>query len=164
MEPKMVNLTLFTPLLTVVLAPLVAVIGWFVAHQFNVYRDRRNKRRDMIVQYLLEAYRRLESAANREKTEEQASAFESAIADIQLLGSVEQISSTIKYLHAHASGGGAVIDEVLCLLRNDLRKELGLSPAKRNPVIFRFERRWDSGNWKGETVSRTDHVLGAKDQ
>jgi hypothetical protein len=156
--------TLLTPLLTIIFAPLVAVIGWFVAHQFNVYRDRRNKRQDMIVEYLVEAYRRLESAANREKTEEQASAFESAIADIQLLGSVEQISATIKYLRAHASSSGAVIDEVLCLLRNDLRKELGLSPARNNPIIFRFERRWDGGNWKGETVSRTEHVPGTKDQ
>jgi hypothetical protein len=149
--------------MTVTLAPLVAVVGWFVVHQFNVYRDRRNKRHDMIVQYLLEAYRRLESAANRDKTEEQTFAFESAIADIQLLGSVEQISATIKYLHAHASSGGAGIDEVLCLLRNDLRKELCLSPAKSNPVIFRFERKWDSGNWKGETVSRTEHVLSERD-
>ena len=159
----MANLTLITPILAAIFAPLVAVIGWFVAHQFNVYRDRRNKRHDMIVQYLLEAYRRLESAANREKTEEQAFAFESAVADIQLLGSVEQISTTIKYLHAHTLSQGAIIDEVLCLLRNDLRKELRLSPAKSNPVIFRFERKWDSGNWKGETVSRTEHVRSAKD-
>jgi hypothetical protein len=137
---RMDHQTLLIPILTVILAPLVAVIGWFVAHQFNVYRDRRNKRQDMIVQYLVEAYRRLESAANREKTEEQAFAFESAIADIQLLGSTEQISATIRFLHAHASSSGAVVGEVLCLLRNDLRRELGLSPAKNNPVIFRFER------------------------
>jgi hypothetical protein len=75
----------------------------------------------MIVQYLLEAYRRLEAAANRDKTEEQALAFESEIADIQLLGSSEQISATVKYLRSHASPDGAVIDEVLFLLRKDLR-------------------------------------------
>lgn len=142
-----------------ILAPLVAVIGWFVAHQFNVYRDRRSKRRDMIAQYLLEAYRRLEAAANREKTDEQAYAFESAIADIQLLGSSDEISTTVTYLLAHAAGGGALIDDVLCLLRNDLRKELGLSPADGKPLIFRFERRWGSGNWKGEPVSTTDPVV-----
>lgn len=66
---------------------IVAVVGWFMAHQFNSYRDRVNKRRELRIQYLLEAYRRLESAANRpNKTEKQALDFESAVADIQLLG------------------------------------------------------------------------------
>jgi hypothetical protein len=156
------------PNVTIIFAPLiaalVAVVGWFAAHQFNVYRNRQNKRRDMIVQYLLEAYRRLEAAANRDKTEEQALAFESAVADIQLLGSSEQISATVKYLRSHASPDGAVIDEVLCLLRNDLRKELGLTPPKGNPIIFRFERHYDSENWKGETIPRTDGVRVTKDR
>lgn len=150
---------------SVLLAPLIAVIGWFVAHQFNVRRDRLNKRRDMIVQYLLEAYRRLESAANRETpSEEQAIEFESAVADIQLLGTPEQISKTVSYLHAHASAGGADINDVLCLLRGDLRRELGLSPATATPVVFRFRRHWDSGNWKGEAVSGIDPVIASKEQ
>jgi hypothetical protein len=74
-----------------VVPALVAVVGWFAAHQFNVYRGRQNKRRDFSVQFLLDAYRRLESAANRSKqTEEQTLAFESAIADVQLLGTAEE--------------------------------------------------------------------------
>ncbi|MFI4940891.1 MAG: hypothetical protein ACHP7O_11200, partial [Burkholderiales bacterium] len=138
----------------------------FVAHQFNVYRDRKNKRRDMIVQYLLEAYRRLESAAHREKTEEQAIAFESAVADIQLLGTFMQISAMVKCANALASSGGTgtTIDEVLRVLRNNLRKELGLSALESTPVIFRFERHLDSGNWKGEVVPRTDPVVIARDK
>ena len=120
---------------------LVAVVGWFAAHQFNVYRDRQNKRRDLRVQFLLDAYRRLESAANRPmKTEEQTLAFESAVADIQLLGTAEQVSATIDYLREHASGDGAQIDEVLRLLRNDLRKEIGLPGKVENAFVFRFKR------------------------
>lgn len=117
-----------TETLKYLIPAVVAVVGWFAAHQFNVYRDRINKRHDLRVQYLLEAYRRLESAANRpNKTEEQLLAFESAVADIQLLGTAEQVQATVKYLCQHASSGGAQIDEVLRLLRKDLRKELGLS-------------------------------------
>lgn len=87
---------------------LVAVIGWFAAHQFNVYRDRQNKRRDLRVDFLLDAYRRLESAANRdEKTEAQKLAFESAVADIQLRGTPEQVTAVVNYLHRHAAGSGA---------------------------------------------------------
>ena len=125
-----------------VVPALVAVVGWFAAHQFNVYRDRLNKRRDLRVQFLLDAYRRLESAANRpKKTEEQTLAFESAVADIQLLGTAEQVAATVGYLREHASGGGAQIDEVLRLLRNDLRKEIGLQGKVENALIFRFTRK-----------------------
>jgi hypothetical protein len=124
------------------LAAVVAVVGWFAAHRFSVHRDRHNKRREMIVAYLLEAYRRLESAANREvMTGEQKTAFESAVADIQLLGSHAEISTTTKYLQAHAINGGALIDEVLNLLRKDLRRELGLEPVDTKPIIFRFDRK-----------------------
>jgi hypothetical protein len=125
-----------------VVPAVVAVIGWFAAHQFNVYRDRQNKRRDLRIQFLLDAYRRLESAANREaKTEEQLLAFESAVADIQLLGTQEQVAATVQYLQQHASGAGAQIDPVLRLLRSDLRKETGLWEEVENAVVFRFTRK-----------------------
>jgi hypothetical protein len=120
---------------------IVAVLGWFAAHQFNVYRDRQNKRRDLRVEFLLDAYRRLESAANRdEKTEAQNLAFESAVADIQLLGTPEQVAAVVTYLHRHAAGSGAQIDEVLRLLRQDLRNEIGLKGTVENAVVFRFTR------------------------
>jgi hypothetical protein len=52
---------------------------------------------------------------------------------------------------------------VLRLLRDDLRKELGISAVEGTPDIFRLERHLDSGNWKGEVVPRTDPVLAGKD-
>lgn len=140
----------------IMLAPLVAVLGWFVAHQFNVHRDRLNRRHDLRIQYLLDAYRRLESAANREdKTEEQAVAFESAMADIQLLGTSREIGATVRYLREHASSGEGRIDDLLRLLRDDLRKELRLPVSQDPPLIFRFTRHFDSGDQWGNTVVRT---------
>jgi DNA-binding transcriptional regulator YdaS (Cro superfamily) len=80
-------------------------------------------------------------AANRQqKTEEQARDFESAITDIQLLGSSEKIAETVKFLEAHAAGRSVTIDAVLSLLRQDLRKELGLSEVDSTVKIFRFIR------------------------
>ncbi|MFO1428551.1 MAG: hypothetical protein U1F76_00190 [Candidatus Competibacteraceae bacterium] len=118
---------------------VVAVVGWFAAHQFNAYRDRQNKRRDLRIQFLLDAYRRLESAANRETmTEEQMLAFESAVADIQLLGTREQVAAMVSYIRQHAVGGGAHIDQVLRLLRRDLRSEVGLPGEVESAVFFRF--------------------------
>ena len=131
-----------TEILKFLVPAFVAILGWFAAHQFNIYRDRQNKRHDLRVQFLLDAYRRLESAANREtKTEEQKLAFESAVADIQLLGTAEQVAATVSYLRKHAAEGGNQIDELLRLLRRDLRNEIGLSGEVENAVIFRFIRK-----------------------
>ena len=110
------------------LAAFVAVVGWLIAHQLNMARDRANKRRDLITSYLLEAYRRLEAAANREeKTEDQAVAFESAIADIQLLGSPAEVDAISNWLDSHRESS---IDQILKQLRDDLRHELRLKPLK----------------------------------
>lgn len=153
------------PLFGPLIAAIVAVFGWYIAHRLNISRDRVNRRHDMITQYLVDAYRRLEMAANREeKTEEQAIAFESAIADIQLLGTSKQIMNTVQYLNAHASSKGGNINDVLCLLRNDLRTELGLLPVEEPPKVFRFVRTWDSGDWQGNPVCRTTPVLSKKDK
>ena len=58
--------------------------------------------------------------------------------------------------------GGGTIDQVLCLLRNDLRKELGLSLIEEPPIVFRFVRELDSGDWQGNVVSRTKPVRSKK--
>ena len=43
---------------------LVAVLGWFIAHRLAAARDRANKRREVQVSYLIEAFRRLGKIVN----------------------------------------------------------------------------------------------------
>jgi hypothetical protein len=82
--------------------------------------------------------------ANRyDKTKEQALAFESAVADIQLLGTPKEIEATLKYLRDHASSEAAEINHLLRLLCDDLRKELGLPQLIESVVTFRFMRHRD---------------------
>jgi hypothetical protein len=57
-----------------------------------------------------------------------------------LFGSLNEISETVKYLESHASGDGVTINEVLTLLRDDLRKELGLQKVSQPLRLFRFVR------------------------
>ncbi|NVD74564.1 hypothetical protein HUX88_29190 [Duganella sp. BJB1802] len=138
------------------LAAVVAVVGWLIAHRLTVSRDLSNKRRDLIAAFLLEAYRRLEAASNREdKTEDQAIAFESAIADIQLLGTVGEIEAISSWLDAHLEKS---IDQILKQQRDDLRQELGLQPINSAPRFFRFTREYGSGDWQGYPVARTATV------
>lgn len=122
------------------LSVLVACVGWVVVHRLNVTRDISARRRELRIQYLLEAYRRLEAAANRDtpSVAEAQRAFESALADIQLLGTKYQITSLVEYLHAHVASGSSDIDPVLELLRADLRRELALEQDVPRVLVFRF--------------------------
>jgi len=54
-------------MLTLLIPTAIAIVSWFVGSWLSVRRDRANKRRDLRVQYLIEAYRRLSTATNRKK-------------------------------------------------------------------------------------------------
>ena len=130
------------PLIGPALAAFVAVIGWGVAHHLNEAKDRNSKQRDMRIQFLLEAYRQLESAANRpESRKEKQDEFESALADIQLLGTKSQIEELMRFLDAWNSTGVS-INPLLELLREHLRNELNLEKEVPPIKIFRFEKRY----------------------
>ena len=121
------NSTLVIPLLA---TTLVAIVGWFAAHRFSAARDRTNKRRELRVQYLIDAYRKLEAASNRQESEEiHVESLESAVADLQLFGTQAQVAKTIQFVKKFAATGEAPLSELLFELRRDLRQELRLDPA-----------------------------------
>jgi len=112
------------------IAAVIVVIGWYVVHYLSTKRDQTNKRRDLRVQYLIEAYRRLEYAGNRPMTEEVAPDFERAVADIQLFGTPKQVELAQTFALGFAEKGTHPLDPLLNELRNELRKELKLEPVK----------------------------------
>lgn len=107
-------------------AHLVAFLGWWVAHTFSSRRDIANERRKLMVGYLLEAYRKLESAANPSDPLLKRTDLESAIADVQLLGSPSQVTMARAFAKTIANDGSGSLDELLFDLRNSLRQELRL--------------------------------------
>ena len=77
---------------------LVTVLGWWVVNFFSKRRDIENDRRKLQTEYLLEAYRRLEGASHREgRQKEFEGQLESAIADIQLLGTAKQVDLALEF-------------------------------------------------------------------
>jgi len=138
----MQSLIIYFPIIGPALAAFVAVLGWGVSHYLSVSKDQKAKQRDMRIQFLLEAYRRLEAAANRpESRNEEHDKFESALADIQLLGTKTQIEELMRFLERNSSEGNASINPLLELLRTHLREELGLEKEIPGIKIFRFENR-----------------------
>ena len=70
-------------MLTLLIPTVVANVSWFTGSWLSVRRDRANKRRDLRVQYLIDAYRRLATATERKETD--ASYFadlDSALVDV----------------------------------------------------------------------------------
>ena len=131
MDIKLINLLITTA---------VALLGWLAVHRFNVHRDQLNKQREIRIQYLIEAYRRLEQASHRADMQKRED-FESAIADIQLLGSNQQIGLTLEVIDSIAKNGFATVNPLLENLRGELRKELNLEIAGKEIKIFRFSNK-----------------------
>ena len=44
---------------------VIAILGYIFAYRLNMRFERRKKRNDLRIQYLINAYRKLESACNR---------------------------------------------------------------------------------------------------
>lgn len=113
---------------------LVAAFGWWAAHWFTSRRDLNNERRKIVVQLLLEAYRKLENASNRNETP--WGDIESAIADIQLLGSLRQATLAMEFATLMGENRTASMDTLLLELRDSLRLELKLPPISNKKIIF----------------------------
>jgi hypothetical protein len=129
----------------------VAIFGWGVAYRLSVVKDQKAKQRDMRIQFLLEAYRRLEFAAERpEARKDEQDKFESALADIQLLGTKSQIEELMRFAAEwNSRGGAASINPLLELLRAHLREELRLEESVPKIKIFRFTSRYPNAPRRG---------------
>lgn len=131
------NWQLLIPLLV---TTSVAICGWLVGHWFNARRDQQNKRREVRVKYLIDAYQHLETASCRELIHgsEFAKGFESAIADIQLFGTNGQVQMAKALAEAIANRQVADSGPLLSSLRTDLRCELNLGPLNEAPKFLRL--------------------------
>jgi hypothetical protein len=132
------NTQLLIPLLVTM---MVAVVGWFVVHQLNAARDRANKRREKLTEFLIEAYRRLERYPGRELSPSNAGDFESAIADIQLFGPASLVLLAQSVAEDIPKLNGANPDQLLIELRKALRKELRLEKVADRIVYLRVTER-----------------------
>lgn|ERR1035438_6204309 len=93
---------------------LLVFVGWWMGYWTSVRRDRVSQKRDLRIQYLVEAYRHLEGAANRiDMSKENVNAIESATADIQLFGSKEQVELAAEFARDFAADRDASLDVLL---------------------------------------------------
>jgi hypothetical protein len=132
------NLELLVPLL---ITAGVTIVGWFAGHQLTAWRDQVNKRREQGIAFLIEAFRRLAKAVHHPRLHEVAAEVESAVADIQLFGSADQVRRIQSIVKQMAETQEADLGAVLESLRNDLREELRLPKLDGKLWWIRVERK-----------------------
>lgn len=115
----------------------ITILGWYIIYRFDKYRDTENKKKDMRIDYLINAWRKLEYAAARDKYDV-IEHLEKPVADIQLFGTKKQIELTMKLANSIINKEQDNLSELLTELRNDLRKELNLEKIKEEIKVLRI--------------------------
>lgn len=115
---------------------IITVIGWIVVYIFAIRQNTQIKKKEVTIEYLIQAWGKLEKASNR-KDNRYNTEIETAIADIQLFGTKRQIELAQQFAEEFARNKDSSTLDLLVLLREDLRKELKL---ERVPKKFKFLR------------------------
>jgi hypothetical protein len=124
--------------LSLLLTAGIAILGWYVVSRLASNRDRDNARREIRVEHLLNAYRNLESITGRPFTDETVKALESAMTEIQLLGSADVVNLADRWVEDFNERGERNLTPLAAALRSELRKELGLEQLNRPPRALRI--------------------------
>ena len=133
--------------LPLVVTAIVAMVGWIVVHRLNAERDLRNKRLELRTKYLLDIYRKLERSCGKSVTREVADDLEIVLADLQLLGSTEQVRLAREYIDrfGNRSLAGLNVLPIMEDIRNSIRTELGLERVDHPVTHFRLHLADESG-------------------
>jgi len=117
----------------------LAVIGWISGHYFTNRRAIHSKRRELVTEHLVNAYRVLaHDVSHREITKERREKLENILSDVQLFGSNGQVDLARSLADDAAQNSVFELDPLINSLRNDLRSELGLETIKGNVRWLRY--------------------------
>jgi hypothetical protein len=118
----------------IILGSLIVVIGWFVVHYFSQKRDATNKRKEIVLDFLIKSYSILANEVSNRNidTVEKQFKFESLIADLQLFGSSKQVDLAKKIAIEMREKGHSDLDNLINDLRKSLRDELNLEKVNGN--------------------------------
>ena len=118
----------------VLIALISVLIAGLLGYWGNSLLSLREKRRELALKYLIDAYTVMESVAHKEINSE----LENALGIIQLFGTIKQIELAKKLALDIANNGEANFDELLLDLRNNLRTTLGLEEYKNRIIHLRI--------------------------
>lgn len=98
---------------------IITVIGWIVVYILAIRKNTQIKKKEVTIEYLIQAWGKLEKASNR-KDNRYNTEIETAIADIQLFGTKQQIELAQQFAEEIARNKESSALELLILLRENL--------------------------------------------
>ena len=122
---------------------LVVVLGWFIFHYFSQKRDSKNKRKQVVLDFLIASYRTLTIDISDRSLDNQETQykFETLLADIQLFGSLTQVELARTIAIEMRNKNIANLDMLIIDLRENLRKELNLEKVRGYTEYMRFRNK-----------------------
>lgn len=121
-------------ILKIILAVLIPTLGWIIGYLLKQKNEVENAKRSRRVEFLLKTYLKLENCIHR-SPKEVGKDLEKCIAEIQLMGNLEQVNLSKRIANEIANEGETDLESLLKSLRNDLRKELNL-PENKEQIQF----------------------------
>ncbi|MBF2717546.1 hypothetical protein HGO34_06180 [Agrobacterium vitis] len=113
-----------------------AVVAW-LTHLLSSRREKYNKRRELIVKYLLETYDAI-ATPSFVSPQDEMQAIERAVDRVQVFGDPELLRLTKKYSDDLKVDGSSNTTELMKYVRSQIRRELGLTPTSEDFTILRF--------------------------
>lgn len=117
----------FAGILGASIAALVAIIGWLISHNLTIRREINSKIREQHLIYLIQTYRALSKMAGYDvvgRLHDIGPEIQQAIADIQFLGTVEQINYSKQIVELMLKKESVDLTPLLSSLRDELRRSL----------------------------------------
>lgn len=125
---------------TVLVSILILILGAAASYVVSTRQADRDLRTRQRIDYLLRAYQTIEGATNRQSlTDDEKRALERAVADVDFLGSLEQQQAVRRVQELMASTNVGSFNDVLALLRRDLRRYLGIEIGLPGASFFRLD-------------------------
>lgn len=125
--------------LKIIITIILAVIGWIIGHYFTNKRAIASKRREIVTEHLINAYRILTNeVSHRKQTPERMEKLENLLSDIQLFGSQEQVDLAKALADEAASQEFFELDPLIIVYATILRSELNLKKITGNVQWLRF--------------------------
>lgn len=113
-------------IITLSVTILLAVGGWLIGHWLTARREIEQKKREIRVVHLREAYLKLANLADRGSLPEDIHDVQDAFNDIQIFGEERQIGLMATFIQELNEGKSPQINELLKELRNEIRQHIGL--------------------------------------
>ncbi|WP_417915864.1 hypothetical protein [Candidatus Electronema sp. JC] len=117
-----------------VVPAITGIFGIIIGHILLTHREDQKRKKEIRIEYLIEAFRKLERGSTPVAGAYRSEDFESAIADIQLLGETNQVQLAHQFCVAASSGDGSLLQNLLEDLREQLRTELKLGHKELPPI------------------------------